>query len=36
MPVPPRVLKNQDTAVKDLVGDLEFKVNALDNGKYSN
>lgn len=36
MPVAPRILKSQDTSVKDLVGDLEFKVNALDNGKYAN
>jgi len=36
MTQPPRVLKNQDTPIKDLVGDLEFKVEALDNGRFSN
>jgi hypothetical protein len=36
MPVPPKVLKSQDTAVKDSWGDLLIRVDALDNGKYYN
>ena len=31
---PPKILKSADTSVKDLWGDLQFKVNALDNGRY--
>jgi hypothetical protein len=36
MPVPPKLLKNTDTPVKDSWGDLLIKVNALDNGGYRN
>ncbi len=32
--VPPKKLSNQDTPVKALWGDLEFRVEALDNGSY--
>jgi hypothetical protein len=34
--VPPRILKNSDTADKDLWGDLEFNIWALENGRYAN
>ena len=34
--VAPRILKNTDTADKDLWGDLEFNVWALENGRYAN
>ena len=32
---PPKILKSADTSLKDLWGDLQFKVNARDNGKYT-
>ena len=31
---PPKILKSADTPVKDLWGDLQFNVRALDNGRY--
>jgi len=34
--VAPKILKNTDTADKDLWGDLEFNVWALENGRYAN
>lgn len=36
MPVPPKLLRSQDTPVKDSWGDLLIRANALDNGKYYN
>ena len=32
---PPKILKSADTPVKDLWGDLQFNVKALDNGRYT-
>jgi hypothetical protein len=35
MPVPPKKLSGSDTSIKELIGDLEFKVWAKNNGRYA-